>query len=166
MNSRLLHPFPRRWQVPLAAMWLVGVFVSDLHADSIFDDDWVSPKVAAPATRPEEVIQPKLPLPEPAVPTAPGDKLPATRAAPPLIAETPTASPLRRPVPAPAEQARSRKLFKEVFAKDLSDHSAKARRVWPRNFLNRRQVSAMRRPTNLCCWLARRKPGKRAPILY
>lgn len=91
------------------------------HAGSIFDDDYVPPAPhqdfsstppPTPATVPSS-ISPAPDGPAPALPTEPH--------------ESENAPAVKLAVPPPHEQARSRKLFKELFASELKDHSATAR---------------------------------------
>ncbi len=92
-----------------------------VHARNIFDDDWTPPPPREPAHPLPEVIATK-----PAVPPEAGtqSKTPATVPATPVA----VVAPPRRPIPSKADQAKSRKLFKEVFANDLADRSVAARR--------------------------------------
>ena len=97
--------------------------------DNIFDDNWTPPKrvekptETSPATRPE---------------VTPTSKASSTPVTPPTtkVEPTPTTSPEapaaaasnRLAIPAKEDQDRSRKLLKEVFAAQLTDHSPTARR--------------------------------------
>jgi hypothetical protein len=98
--------------------------------DNIFDDNWTPPKrvekapANPPAARPGVTPAPK---PSPTPENPPATKVEPTRTTP---AETPgdTAASGRRAVPAKAEQDRSRKLLKDVFAAQLADRSPAARR--------------------------------------
>jgi hypothetical protein len=80
-----------------------------LQGKTIFDDDWKPP---APTEKP---AQP--PPPPPAETPRPPD------------ATTAPATPQRRPVPPAAEQAHSRKLFRDLYAADLANRSPVARRA-------------------------------------
>jgi serine/threonine protein kinase len=91
-------------------------------ASTIFDDDWVPPKprvVETPAstdtTRPANTtVVPAQPVPAP----TPSQVLPSN-----LV------PPARRPIPDKAAQFKSRKLFEEVFKKELADRSFAGRRA-------------------------------------
>jgi len=110
--------------------WIIlGVLLvqASAWAGSIFDDDWKPPTPAKPATPPAD---PKVS--KPAKPPAPV-KPDGSDTTPPQVGtqtpSVPAAPPARRAVPAAVEQAKSRKLFKEVFAKELADRSAPSRRA-------------------------------------
>jgi hypothetical protein len=97
---------------------------SEVRAGNIFEEDWTPP----PA--PRKPVQPPPPADsstsKPVIPVDPTPTKPATT--PPVIPpEAKTAT--RRSIPEKAEQARCRKLFKEVFANDLADRSIVARRA-------------------------------------
>ena len=94
---------------------------------SIFDDDWTPPAVRKPElpavpTKALPTTAPATTLPA----TAPWKDQPGSPPAPPPFIGTISA---RRSMPAKAEQARARRLFKEVFAAELADHSTTARRA-------------------------------------
>lgn len=99
------------------------------RAGNIFEEDWTPPAPRKPIQRPAEngTTKPVVP-PKPPIDSTPPATPPAT---PPV--ETRTAPQpevvARHSVPAKDDQARSRKLFKELFAKDLADRSAAARRA-------------------------------------
>jgi len=96
-----------------------SIVVPCASGGSIFDDDWTPPAPRRPIVPPQEI-----PATGPVVPVAPAAQLPVP--APSTIDST---AARRRPVPDKLVQARSRKLFKEVFAKDLIDRSATGRLV-------------------------------------
>lgn len=77
---------------------------------TIFDDDWKPP---VPATKPAQ---------EP--PATPADDTPK-----PVDTTTAPPTPPRRPVPAAEAQAKSRKLFRDLYAADLANRSPAARRA-------------------------------------
>jgi hypothetical protein len=93
-----------------------------VYARNIFDDDW-TPPTSRPAIR-------STPLP-PAVttqPLMPPALVPQAGAQPiPLAIAVPPTPKVRRPIPEKSAQAKSRKLFKEVFSKELADRSPAAR---------------------------------------
>jgi hypothetical protein len=104
----------------MGCAWLVVVFaVATARAGTIFDDDWTPPA-------PRKVTAPSPPASAPAA----TEVKPATPATP---VSTPTPTPpavaARRPVPGKADQAKSRTLFKQVFAKELADRAPAARRA-------------------------------------
>lgn len=141
----------------VAALWrgllwrsaAVALLAGSAGAGSIFDDDWTPPGSKRPAVPAATGPSPK-PLPPPGdakptdgppghlpptvvpptVPTpAPPTAAPPTAALPKPAAVAPVAPLVRRAVPAGAEQAKSRKLFKDVFAAELADRSPAARRA-------------------------------------
>ncbi len=97
--------------------------VASLRAGSIFDDDWKEP---APAPKTSPPIE--LP-PAPSVrPDQPKSAAPAPTPEPAPIA--PPQNPGgRKAVPARDAQVKTRKLFKEVFATQLADHTPAGRRA-------------------------------------
>jgi hypothetical protein len=96
------------------------VVASSLSAGNIFDDNWTPPaqRSAPPA---------KSPTTSPATspPTAPVTPPPAV----PVTPSTPLRPEGPLEVPPAADQARSRKLLREVFAADMTDASAAGRRT-------------------------------------
>ena len=102
---------------------------------TIFDDDWTPPKPVGqphpvpaqppPAVPPPVVPPPAVPPPAVAPPAVPDAKPPET---PPVAA--------RLPVPAKADQARSRALLKEVYAKQIYDRSIAGRKKLARTLLD------------------------------
>jgi hypothetical protein len=84
---------------------------------SIFDDDDPTPIVRPAAPAPADPAAPRVVAPKPAPP--------AVAVAPPLI----PAPAARVAVPDKAALSASRKLFREMFAADLNDKSATARRA-------------------------------------
>jgi hypothetical protein len=93
-------------------------------ADSIFDDNWTPPKRAEKA--PERPATPPSVTTPPSTPKAPETTNTPARATPP---EAPgDAAGARHEIPAKADQDRSRKLLKEMFAAQMTDHSPAARR--------------------------------------
>jgi hypothetical protein len=119
----------------LHGLFCILLLASGLSAGSIFDDDFVPPKVELTTNPPADSSSSKPPInPSPAIPV-PTDEMtknPTTNS--PAADATSPAS--RRPVPAPAAQAKSRKLFKELYAKELSDKSPAARRALAEKLLS------------------------------
>jgi hypothetical protein len=113
------------------------MFVSETSpagTGSIFDDDWTPPRpestVARPATRPAPP-----PAPAPISSNGPaGVHGPAVT--PPTLNPPQNLPSTRRPVPPAADQAKSRKLMTELFAKDLADPSLPARRALARKLVD------------------------------
>jgi hypothetical protein len=109
---------------------------------SIFDDDWTPPPRSGPAT-PAPTTRPIPVVPIPAPPSAGAPRIvrpsqvPVTPVLPPAvpaprIGSLPAA---RYPVPAVADQAKSRRLMAEAFSKELADSSPAARRTLARKLL-------------------------------
>src|SRR5947209_478278 len=100
-----------RWMTLLCSLLLIGLAATDARAGNIFDDNWAPATPRRPASAPSttSTTEPKLPS-DPATPPVPSQTA-AIRPAPTL-----PAAHVRRPVPTAVELARSRKLFKEVFA--------------------------------------------------
>ena len=96
------------------------VFASGLSAGSIFDDDWKEPTPSPKPTAP-------LGLPAPPQPSSSAAPQPKPAEPQPVPTAAPAASPDRRPVPPREDQARSRKLLKEVFATQLADRTPAGR---------------------------------------
>lgn len=95
--------------------------------DNIFDDNWTPPKRVEKA--PEKPAAPGVtpaPKPSPTPANPPATKVEPTRPTPPEAPAEGTSE--RHAIPAKADQDRSRKLLKEVFAGQLADHSPAARR--------------------------------------
>jgi hypothetical protein len=115
-------------------VWILGLLaiapVVAAADKTIFDDDWVPPPPP-----PRKPLNPPPPSPVPAPSTRPVDVATKPSKAEGQPAEQPAAepkkpaAPVRRAVPAKAEQAKSRKLFKEVYAKELADRSLAGRRA-------------------------------------
>ncbi|HWE02529.1 MAG TPA: hypothetical protein VG326_08965 [Tepidisphaeraceae bacterium] len=105
---------------------------STARAGNIFDDNWTPPAPIKPAALPTDTHETK-PSPTPIKPesakpeTSKPNESPKTPAVVPPVPST-GATPGRRAIPDPAAQAKSRKLFKGIYAKELADHSAAARR--------------------------------------
>jgi hypothetical protein len=93
---------------------LAGLMPARAWSKTIFDDDWKPP---VPATKP-------APEPTRRPPATPADETPK-----PSDTTTAPAAPQRRPVPPAAAQANSRKLFRDLYAADLANHSPAARRA-------------------------------------
>ncbi|MDB5330650.1 MAG: hypothetical protein JWP03_1801, partial [Phycisphaerales bacterium] len=113
-----------------------AVFASGpARAGNIFDDDWTPPRraetPAAPVTRPPDAPNPAATEPVAKPPTAPSET-----GASPTPHPSPSAPGARLPLPDKADTARCRKLFKEVFAEQLKDHSAPARRKLAQSLLD------------------------------
>jgi hypothetical protein len=124
----------------LALLWLGAAVYGAGAGSNIFDDDWTPPK------RSEAPVKPARPAPEAPgkAPTSTETKPPTTTStsndtvpkAPEPAAPQPSApAKQRRAVPGKAEQARQRKMLREVFAKELADHSPEARRLLAVRFL-------------------------------
>jgi hypothetical protein len=98
------------------------LLAAEVRAGNIFEEDWTPPASRKPIQPPVEngTTKPIMPPNPPAHSTPP--------AAEARTAPRPEVAP-RHAVPAKEDQARSRKLFKELFARDLADRSAAARRA-------------------------------------
>lgn len=112
-------------------------------APNIFDEDWhpPTPPVAPQAEKPPVQPSPAAPATSPARPTTTAPATPA----PPSQPQTPAASPksvpvppaaARSPVPGSEERDASRKLMREIFARELADRSSPARRALARRLLD------------------------------
>jgi hypothetical protein len=129
---------PGKWRtaaLSLALLWIISAIFphASAQAGNIFEDDWTPPA-------PRKVAPP--PVDNPAVkPTPPATGTPASTLPPAPKITPPVASP-RRAIPDKAEQAKSRKLFKEVFAKELADKSPAARRALAGRLLEEASKSA------------------------
>jgi hypothetical protein len=102
---------------------LIGAYPAPLYAGpSIFDDDWKP--VTRPVSPPEVVPDPPIATPrdKPIVAPAP----PATPAVVPLNFKPATGP---RPIPDGQQLTATRKLFRELFVKELGDASTTARRA-------------------------------------
>jgi len=106
-------------------------------APSIFDDNWTPPKSERPAPPPPPKADPPKPQ-TPATPDVPPVVDPPAPA-PAVAAVTPVA---RRPVPSPADQARVRALMREVYAAQLNDRTAPARRKLAESLMTQADRSA------------------------
>jgi hypothetical protein len=102
------------------------------RAGTIFDEDYVSPSsktartsATQPATQPATASVPEPIKPPPDKPQVENAVVPKPNIEP----IPPVAIRIPLSVPAPADQARSRKLFKEAFADELKDRSVPARRA-------------------------------------
>jgi hypothetical protein len=95
-------------------------FPTSARADNIFDDNWTPPPPRRPAPTPPAGI----PVPE-AAPKTPVPENPGAASAIP-----------RRTIPAAPDQAQSRRLLKEVFAKQLADRAPSARRALAHQLLD------------------------------
>lgn len=120
---------PDSRRVAIRVLLLIGLAVhAPVRAGSIFDDDYVPSKPqAAPLVTPSEGSAP-APATSPdqdaqhtPTPVAPASPAPDSKLRPPAQAML--------AVPDSAQQAQSRKLFKETFAGELSDSSPVARRA-------------------------------------
>lgn len=105
------------------------LLASEVRAGNVFDDDWTPPaphKPVQPPTEHDTAKPPVQPVPSEPAPATPPPAIPP----PDVSASTPSSRPSsHHAVPGRDEQARSRKAFKELFAKELADRSAAARRV-------------------------------------
>ncbi|HET6248412.1 MAG TPA: hypothetical protein VFE47_11990 [Tepidisphaeraceae bacterium] len=108
-------------------------------AGSIFDDDYVPPKRSEPAARPPVPVAPTIPpAPSPETPAPPVVRPPD--AAPPVTA--PPVPAVHRQIPDRATRTKMRKLFEEVYAKELKDHTAAARRKLAESLLDEAKKNA------------------------
>ena len=145
-RSLTTRAFPRLVNKGLAMFkWIAsgralacGVFLMAVtttgSAKTIFDDDWTPPPQQAPTTPPVEPPPAPQTAPEPA-PATPAPATPAPQPVTPPPTAVPSA-PVRLPVPAAADQAKTRKIFKEVFAKDLADRNPMARSALARKLID------------------------------
>lgn len=111
--------------IPLHGLWIVScilLFVPSIHAGNIFDDDWTAPP-ARSATLPPAIVPDTQPASDPTL-------APANAPSPANAQDNSAgvAAPNRRAIPSKADQSKSRKLFKEVYAKQLADRSPAGRR--------------------------------------
>src|SRR5438067_479597 len=136
----------RGWFFPLikslAIIALLLVAACAARAGSIFDDDWVPPPQHKTQTILPRLKLPPTTLPADSTPTATSPPTPTQAQSPGQAqATSPTPSdsgskpritaraapaataPARRPVPDKVAQAKSRRLFKDIFAKELADRS-------------------------------------------
>ncbi|HET6248414.1 MAG TPA: hypothetical protein VFE47_12000 [Tepidisphaeraceae bacterium] len=107
-------------------------------AGSIFDDDYVPPKRSEPATPPPAVAPTVPPSPSPETPAPPVVRPPD--AAPPVRVPAPTA--VHRQIPDHATRTKMRKLFEEVYAKELKDHTPAGRRKLGESLLDEAKKNA------------------------
>jgi hypothetical protein len=116
-----------------AAVLMAGA--ADAAPKSIFDDDWVPPKaVAAPPADPPSTKPPAQdPIAKPTVPD-PAVRVKPTPVVPAVVA--------RRAVPGKPEQVAVRKVMKEIYAGQIADHSATARRKFAQTLLAQADKSA------------------------
>jgi hypothetical protein len=129
----MIHPFSHdaranrltRWNIlAITASIFLGLLIipSRVQGKTIFDDDWVPPKSDTP-------VQPPAQTPPATQPVTPPESVkPETSVNTPPPLPT-VAVPIHRPIPAKADQAKSRKLFKEFYAADLANRSAAGRRA-------------------------------------
>src|SRR4051794_12665330 len=103
---------------------IVALQVPAVRADSIFDDVSVAPARPNSPT-PVKPLDPAVPVKPPILPISP-PKPPLVDIAPP---RPPTVPIIRMAIPPKAELTRSRKLFKDVFSKELADVSTSSRRT-------------------------------------
>jgi hypothetical protein len=148
----------RRWRLWLAGaisamFWLSTSANRAAAAPNIFDDDWTPPKRTEPPARPvspkpESPVKPSTPseTKQSATKDAAGPKVVAGKRpeTPPPLKPVPSspANKKRLPVPSKAALSQSRNLLREVFAKELSDHSPEARRVLAARFLTEADKAA------------------------
>lgn len=98
------------------------LWVVSLRAANIFDDDWTPPASKKTDQHPTQTL--------PTTPAEPVEKHSADLFKPGIPSTVKSsAAILKHPIPAKDAQARSRTLFKEIFAKELADRSASGRRV-------------------------------------
>jgi hypothetical protein len=123
-------PASRRWLI-LTTVLAAFLQSASANAGNIFEDDWTPPPPRKTVPLPPAftgTTQPVTPSETPSnVPKqqAPGDKSLTTA---PQMARPPQALSLRA-IPAREDQARARKLFRELFTKDLMDQSLAGRRA-------------------------------------
>jgi hypothetical protein len=116
----------------LVSIALLGIVALSMGAKSIFDDDWTPPAPRKPEMASTQPAAPVVPT-STTGPVEPVREPP--RAATQEAKETgPTTTGVvvarsRHPVPASKEQAQARKLFKEIFAAELAEHSVMGRRA-------------------------------------
>lgn len=125
------------WRRRLARVWLSLAMLplGTAHAGSIFDEDWVPPQRSEPASPLKPPAVPPAPPTgqppvEPAKPAVGPEKTP-TPTAPPVVRavpDSPAAAPARLAIPSKADQARLRKVMREIFAKEIADRSLIARK--------------------------------------
>jgi hypothetical protein len=100
------------------------------HAGNIFDEDWTPP--ARPSI-PQPEGERKQPV---TVPTPmPADPVPAPTPVPAVPGNLTTPRVARLPIPATADLAKVRPLFKEAFARQMSDRAPAARRAFATQLL-------------------------------
>jgi hypothetical protein len=113
--------------VPLLIIAALSLSSATAGAGSIFDDDFVP--TPARTTPPEVTHQTIAPT---SAPLAPGATVPGTPSlpspTPPDVVRPPAPARSRLAVPTSVEQARSRKVFKELFVDELKDRSSASRR--------------------------------------
>jgi hypothetical protein len=154
LAHRNIYGARRHWVACfVSAMLWVGAAANRAGAaPNIFDDDWTPPKRVEPPvksvspkpdgpTKPSTSSDAQKPAPKKAGPKVIPDKGPATALPPATRAET-TPEKKRLPVPSKAAQAQARTLLREVFAKELADHSPEARRVLAGRFLSEADKAA------------------------
>jgi hypothetical protein len=110
----------------LCSVIVVASLSPALRGGTIFDDDWTP-------SAPRKTVSPPPSAPvEPPKPAGAASKASPPALPVPSTGPTPTtpAPATRRPIPEKASRARSRALFKELFAKELADRSALARRAF------------------------------------
>lgn len=113
---------------PLIAIVLLLGSGAPLRAASIFDEDWTPPKRTAPEPLLTPATRPVTPTPNGAISAPTVAAVPSpTGIGQPALTGPISARSGRLPVPSSADQARSRKLLREVFAKELADHTAQGR---------------------------------------
>jgi hypothetical protein len=106
----------------LLSVAMILVINTRAGSTTIFDDDW-KPPVSVPTT-PPPVNTPSQPPPPAPRTTSPASGL------------------SRMPMPSLAAQTTSRKLFREVFAKELPDHSIAGRRAFGQSLMDEARKSA------------------------
>lgn len=155
MNRRIV----RTGGVALIVTALAGLAPS-AHAGSIFDDNWVPPQRTEPATRPAPPGTPitaVTPAPSiPPIPTPPPEVTSPAPAATPVPRPRPPATPALvrdqprnyRPTPSKAELSTSRKLLREVFAKQLEDKTTRGRRALAAQLLDEAHKASETPPDN------------------
>jgi len=103
-----------------STMLLIAILLAPIvQAGSIFDDNWTPPAPSKATAQPTPAVPPPAPATEPGKPDGSTKPLPAI----------PAPVPTRRAIPTASDQTKSRKLFKEIYAKELADRSAAARRA-------------------------------------
>jgi hypothetical protein len=115
-------------RIALLTIAMVLAITARAGSTTIFDDDWKPPTPAPPLTVVLPTSQSAVPTtPQPARVTQPQTSVPTT-SVPPVMVN-------RSPIPPLADQTKSRKLFRELFAKELANHAISDRRSFAQKLL-------------------------------